>query len=334
MLLTTYGQVRTDESGSFLYLGRANNVVKIRGIKVDLEGVERSIARLDHVVDTAVAVAVRLSGSLTDDGSAKSVVAFVKLRTMGERRDHSAKVAVTVPSSSSSGSLLANANDDVARGILDHLRGVLPAAAVPARVMFVDALPLSHNGKTDRLALVRWWSRHIQRGGDASRAPAPSPADLPDWPTAAVTTAAAAATTTAAAAGSTPTNVASSSPSLTEATAAAAASEAHHPCSTSAMLLRNAANEIAAVWRRRLGLDTTVAIGYTTVFAECGGDSVALVGVISDIHCALGCRVSLSDTPKKLTLGWLAEEVIRLNVRRRRQCNASHSFHQFACGPK
>ena len=230
---TREGQVRTDTDGSFLYLGRTNNVVKIRGIKVDLEGVERCITRLDHV-DAAVVVAVRLSGSLSDDGTARSVVAFVKLANEAaceQKHNPFAKGASPL------------ADDDAVRSVLSPLRGVLPAAAVPARVMFVDALPLSHNGKTDRLALVRWWSQHVHDGGEASRTPAPCPSDLPDWPTRVAAT-----------------------------NAGAAAAAAAQPCAATNAVLRDAANKIAVVWRRRLGLDISVRIGYTSVFAECGGE--------------------------------------------------------------
>lgn len=112
--------VRREPDGNLCYLGRVDNLVKVRGVRIELEEIERS---LRAAVDGAAGlgdVAVVLAGD--------ELVAFV------------------TPSSVEGGSVdLAAVRTAAAR--------VLPAVMVPSRFILIEALPLSPNGKCDRAAL-------------------------------------------------------------------------------------------------------------------------------------------------------------------------------------
>lgn len=106
-----------DEQGRFHCLGRIDNQVKVMGHRVELEEVE---AHLRAVMRTQSVAAV--AWPLTN-GNAAGLVAFA--------------AGAPVPPAEAR----------------EALRGRVPAYMVPARVVPLDALPLSTNGKVDRHAL-------------------------------------------------------------------------------------------------------------------------------------------------------------------------------------
>ncbi|MFI6002203.1 amino acid adenylation domain-containing protein [Streptomyces sp. NPDC051366] len=107
--------------GELEFTGRADDQVQLKGFRIELGEVESAIRELDGVVDAAVTVA---------DG-----------------RDHLvAHVVGRVP-----GDLY---------GLTGLLSAKLPAHMVPGRVLPVDALPLTVNGKLDRKALTERAARH------------------------------------------------------------------------------------------------------------------------------------------------------------------------------
>jgi D-alanine--poly(phosphoribitol) ligase subunit 1 len=106
-----------DEHGRFHWLGRVDHQIKVLGNRVELEEVEahlRAICGTDAVAAVAWPIV---------DGHAEGIVAFV------------------------SGGRLTPA------GVRSELRRRVPAYMVPAKVMTIDPLPLSANGKIDRHAL-------------------------------------------------------------------------------------------------------------------------------------------------------------------------------------
>lgn len=104
--------------GSVEYLGRLDDQVKVRGVRVSPEEVSREIRRLPGVRDAAV-LPVTHADSV-------SLAAYVVAQIPGG-------LAVV----------------DVRAG----LRSVLAAAMVPDQVRIRDALPITRNGKVDRKAL-------------------------------------------------------------------------------------------------------------------------------------------------------------------------------------
>lgn len=111
------GYRRSD--GVLVFLGRDDNQVKIRGVRIELGEVE-SVLRGYGVVAEAVVVA------RTTPSGVKRLVAHVEPRR-GERPNR----------------------EDVLAWLRDHL----PVYAVPGEVFFVDALPRHSNGKLDRRAV-------------------------------------------------------------------------------------------------------------------------------------------------------------------------------------
>jgi acyl-coenzyme A synthetase/AMP-(fatty) acid ligase len=111
-----------DARGRFHCLGRADNQVKVNGFRVELEEIEahlRSVCSTDEVA----AVAWPANGN----GNASGIVAFVG-GTNGHRIE--------------------------APAVREKLRDRVPIYMVPSRIMSLEALPLSVNGKVDRLKLL------------------------------------------------------------------------------------------------------------------------------------------------------------------------------------
>ncbi len=106
------------DDGSIDFLGRADDQVKVRGVRIELGEVEKAIEAHDGVEVAAVVA----------DGTA----------------DSASLVAFVVPAD---GAALTD------RELRGFLRKKLPLAMIPADFYFVQSLPVSANGKLDRKAL-------------------------------------------------------------------------------------------------------------------------------------------------------------------------------------
>ncbi|MBY6365148.1 non-ribosomal peptide synthetase [Rhodococcoides corynebacterioides] len=118
-LYRTGDLARWTADGTLDFLGRADNQVKIRGMRLELEEVEAALSGTPGVRRVVVDVRRTPAGS-----------AFL--------------AAYVVPDS---GAVLHAAD------VLDHAATVLPDYMVPSTVTVLDALPLTVNGKVDRRAL-------------------------------------------------------------------------------------------------------------------------------------------------------------------------------------
>jgi amino acid adenylation domain-containing protein len=113
--------VTLDPAGNYVYIGRLDSMVKIRGYRVELGEVEAALYRHPAIREAAVLpVPDELLGS--------------RLRA----------VVVT-----------AGAGDLTRENVLDHCRRWLPAYMVPDLVDFAGALPRTSTGKVDRVSLAR-----------------------------------------------------------------------------------------------------------------------------------------------------------------------------------
>ncbi|WP_141287152.1 non-ribosomal peptide synthetase, partial [Pseudonocardia saturnea] len=118
--------------GTLEFLGRADTQVKVRGHRIELGEIDTALLT-HHSVDAAVAVA-------TGDRGRRRITAFVTPTT---------------------------AQLDV---LPAHLTALLPEHMVPARIVAVDALPLTGNGKIDRAALDTLAEHHGLPTRDAAPA--------------------------------------------------------------------------------------------------------------------------------------------------------------------
>ncbi len=112
--------VRERHDGALEFIGRVDNQVKIRGVRVELEEVEHVLARESRVDG----VAMLLDG---EDGNER-LIAFAASRNPG---------------------------DGLAETLAQIAAEQLPVAARPARIDVIDALPLLPLGKIDVAALRR-----------------------------------------------------------------------------------------------------------------------------------------------------------------------------------
>ncbi len=111
--------VRWLPGGALDFLGRRDRQVKVRGYRVELPEIEAALVAQPAVRDAAVEIH-------TDDRGVKRLVAYV------------------VPE--------ADAGRDPA-ALVDALRDRLPDSMIPHHLEFLDAFPLTPNGKLDRRAL-------------------------------------------------------------------------------------------------------------------------------------------------------------------------------------
>lgn len=118
-LYRTGDLARRRGDGVFEYLGRADQQVKLRGFRIELEEIETTLRRRDDVADAAVV----LSGA----GGAARLAAFV--------------VTAAGPT-------------PTVEALRETLRRRLPDYMIPPTFVFVDSLPRTANGKIDRKALA------------------------------------------------------------------------------------------------------------------------------------------------------------------------------------
>jgi amino acid adenylation domain-containing protein/non-ribosomal peptide synthase protein (TIGR01720 family) len=124
-LYRTGDLARHRDDGVIEYLGRTDQQIKIRGVRVEPGEIE---ARLREQAEVSDAVVV----AREDTPGRQQLVAYVA------RSD-----AATV----------AGLPGDLADMLRARLRATLPEAMVPAYIVVLDALPMTHNGKLDRKSL-------------------------------------------------------------------------------------------------------------------------------------------------------------------------------------
>jgi thioesterase domain-containing protein len=129
-------------SGEIEFLGRRDNQVKVRGFRIELGEVEERIRHHPGVADCAVVVR-------DDPGGGKSLEAFVAF-------------AEPPPPGKNA--------DDRGNDVMRDLRDRLPGYMVPGRVVVLERLPRTPNGKLDRHALPSGPHRTAAGGEEATAA--------------------------------------------------------------------------------------------------------------------------------------------------------------------
>jgi amino acid adenylation domain-containing protein len=118
-LYRTGDTVRRLHNGDIEYIGRADNQLKIRGIRIEPGEIEAALMRHPQVQTAAVV-------GLIDASEAKTLVAFVEAKS-GQ-----------LPSAAAMRAFLSES---------------LPVHLIPTRFVMVDKIALTHNGKIDRARL-------------------------------------------------------------------------------------------------------------------------------------------------------------------------------------
>jgi enterobactin synthetase component F len=122
-LYRTGDLARRNHSGSITYLGRNDNQVKIRGIRVEPGEVAATLERIPGVKTAVVCAQRRVAG----DPESIVLVAYVALRSRSALN---------------------------AAGIRHALGELVPSHLVPSEIVIVDVFPLTQSGKIDEKALV------------------------------------------------------------------------------------------------------------------------------------------------------------------------------------
>ncbi len=125
------------QNGEVEYLGRIDHQVKIRGFRIELGEIEAALARQPEVREAVVLA--------RGEGADRALVAYL---------------VPPVTDSTASGASLR-----------ESLRASLPEHMIPAAFVFLDAMPLSPNGKVDRKALSRIEPERAGGGSTAPRTP-------------------------------------------------------------------------------------------------------------------------------------------------------------------
>jgi|ERR1035437_1759006 amino acid adenylation domain-containing protein len=135
--------VRPCVDGTFEYIGRADDQVKLHGIRIEPGEVAARLTELDGVTAAAVVKALSSTG-----------VEFL------------------------AGYVTVSADVGDAKAFSDRCRtalsAVLPPALVPANIGLLDRMPTSHHGKLDRSHLVELAENPPTRGEPARRSDAPT----------------------------------------------------------------------------------------------------------------------------------------------------------------
>ena len=143
-LYKTGDLARYRPDGAIEYLGRLDHQVKLRGFRIELGEIEDALRQHASIRDAAVA--------LREDGGEKRLAAYCVLRV---------SAAVETP----------EGRQTTVSNLTASLRAKLPDYMLPSIFVFLDALPLSANGKLDRRALPapEWQQRQSGTEYEAPR---------------------------------------------------------------------------------------------------------------------------------------------------------------------
>ena len=129
--------VQRDREGSYTYLGRADQQMKVDGFRIEPGEIELALMAHDDIKDAVVTAPVIV-------GAGPQLVAYLVARDPSVEK----------------GSLVTR--------LREHLRGRLPEYMVPVRYELLERLPTTPSGKIDRRALPIPTIQALPRSGDAA----------------------------------------------------------------------------------------------------------------------------------------------------------------------
>ena len=119
------GDLGCFRGGLLFFEGRDDEQIKLSGYRIELSDVEANLRALPTVRDAVVIPVIK-------DGAAQSLTAFISLAARNETSDFK-----------------------LAHNLRNQLGERLPAYMWPRKFVFLDAFPMTANGKVDRTALAR-----------------------------------------------------------------------------------------------------------------------------------------------------------------------------------
>ena len=148
-LYRTGDLVRYLPDGRLQYLGRLDHQVKIRGFRIELGEIEASLSRIDGI---ARAIVVAREDTRGD----KRLVAYIVpkvWRTRHSKGDQSDGIPISPTEATRRGGEEPSSSAPNAATLRASLRSNLPEYMIPSAFVFLEAFPLTPNGKVDRKAL-------------------------------------------------------------------------------------------------------------------------------------------------------------------------------------
>ncbi|KAI0129876.1 hypothetical protein BJ170DRAFT_290871 [Xylariales sp. AK1849] len=143
--------VKCLDDGTFVYVGRADNQVKIRGQRLELEEVERNLRDLSYKLDGVEFKQVLVEAVPFPSMASKHLVAFLCLNTeepigrLDWEKSSASSVITSPPEQERLAALVSK--------IEEALKQTLPAYAVPSTWVPLREIPLSLSRKVDRKRL-------------------------------------------------------------------------------------------------------------------------------------------------------------------------------------
>ncbi|MBC2866149.1 amino acid adenylation domain-containing protein [Streptomyces mexicanus] len=150
---------RLTADGEIEYLGRIDAEVKIRGYRVSLEEIDNVLLEDPGVAQAATALVPRQGGAGMPGGAAHRGNGSAGACDGGAGEPLLAAYVVRAADGRRTG------DEELAARLADRLRRSLPAYMVPATLDFLDRLPVSSSGKTDRARLPRPSGRRLTAAG-------------------------------------------------------------------------------------------------------------------------------------------------------------------------
>ena len=150
---------RTGDLGRYLadgnieYMGRIDDQVKIRGYRIELGEIENALNRCGEVHSSVVVARAVDEGNSGQVGSGdKRLVAYV---VPGDGIKGQLVVQGTFRSSMGDEVTVLGGEHyaEEVRGLKERLGKTLPEYMVPSAIVFIEKVPLTHNGKVDKKAL-------------------------------------------------------------------------------------------------------------------------------------------------------------------------------------
>jgi natural product biosynthesis luciferase-like monooxygenase protein/amino acid adenylation domain-containing protein/non-ribosomal peptide synthase protein (TIGR01720 family) len=139
-LYRTGDLARYRETGELEYLGRVDRQVKLRGFRIELGEIEATLRAYPGLQDAVV--------MLREENDARKVLVAYVVPTASPLEAHVRESLVPERELRE-----ATVGAGLAPALQEYLREQLPDYMIPARVVFLETIPLTPNGKVDRNAL-------------------------------------------------------------------------------------------------------------------------------------------------------------------------------------